>query len=181
MPTCASRESCDDRWVQICFQYFPSPESTKNLPDWIYKFVLAHYDSTHDSYLVAAVCCCLLSARSARSYMKILLSSFEQLLAPVLNGQPGEAETAADVVALLGCSGVWTAFFWVVGVDQQKISKNISFSDGKEFNRLSLYDQSWSICSSAFKITARHSEDTDAMSRNEGGRPDMPENTETSV
>lgn len=32
--------------------------------------------------------------------MKILLSLFEQLLAPTVNGQPGEAETMADVAAL---------------------------------------------------------------------------------
>ena len=39
--------------------------------------------------------------------MQILLKLFEQLLAPIVNGQPGEAEVAADLVALLG-SGVET-------------------------------------------------------------------------
>lgn len=34
------------------------------------------------------------------SYTKILLSFFEELLAPVVNGQVGEAEVAADIVAL---------------------------------------------------------------------------------
>jgi len=34
------------------------------------------------------------------SYMQILLKLFEQLLAPIVNGQPGEAEVAADLVAL---------------------------------------------------------------------------------
>lgn len=34
------------------------------------------------------------------SYTKIILSFFEQLLAPVVNGQAGEAEVAADIVAL---------------------------------------------------------------------------------
>ena len=40
-----------------------------------------------------------------RSYMQILLKLFEQLLAPIVNGQPGEAEVAADLVALLGVAG----------------------------------------------------------------------------
>ena len=35
-----------------------------------------------------------------RSYTKILLIFFEELLAPVVNGQAGEAEVAADIVAL---------------------------------------------------------------------------------
>lgn len=34
------------------------------------------------------------------SYMQILLKLFDQLLAPIVNGQPGEAEVAADLVAL---------------------------------------------------------------------------------
>ena len=37
-----------------------------------------------------------------RSYTKILLSFFEELLAPVVNGQVGEAEVAADIVAFPG-------------------------------------------------------------------------------
>ena len=37
--------------------------------------------------------------------MQILLKLFEQLLAPIVNGQPGEAEVAADLVALLGVAG----------------------------------------------------------------------------
>ena len=53
--------------------------------------------------------------------MQILLKLFEQLLAPIVNGQPGEAEVAADLVALLG-SGV-EAWDDLVGRPTKKTQK----------------------------------------------------------
>ena len=58
-----------------------------------------------------------------RSYMQILLKLFEQLLAPIVNGQPGEAEVAADLVALLGAAG---NLGWCSWGDQQKKPKKLA-------------------------------------------------------
>ena len=67
-----------------------------------------------------------------RSYTKILLSFFEELLAPVVNGQVGEAEVAADIVAFPG--EVESFFAWKGLVEHPNLAWHLyDFINGSFF------------------------------------------------
>ena len=72
---------------------------------YIYPRVLHSFSRCIDDYIFLVIPELYLLPSSfldPRSYTKILLSFFEELLAPVVNGQVGEAEVAADIVAFPG-------------------------------------------------------------------------------